>query len=63
MRISQIEEKLAKIKKKYGDIQCLIEIEAGYAFHSRNRELKSIEVEECSVERRNGFGMSVMFLA
>ena len=56
MKISEIIEELEDIKKEYGDIPCLIE-EEDYL-----EGFIDLEVEECSVEDRDGYGLSVKFL-
>ena len=52
MIVSELIEELEEIKKEHGDIPCLIEF----------TEWEDMEVEECSVEDRLGYGLSVKFL-
>ena len=56
MKISEIIEELEAIKKEHGDIPCIIE-DVDYL-----EGCIDLEVEECSVEERDGYGLSVKFL-
>jgi hypothetical protein len=55
MIISEIVKELERIKKDFGDLPCLIEVEMDYV--STN-----MPVDECAVEERDGYGLSVKFI-
>ena len=55
MKIQELINVLEVIKQKHGDIPCLIEVEMDYVS-------ADAEVDECSVEDREGYGTSVKFL-
>ena len=52
MKISELIEELEAIRAEHGDIPCLIEF----------TEWEDMEIGECSVEDRLGYGLSVKFL-
>lgn len=55
MKIRDLIEQLEMIETQYGDIPCLIDVEIDYV-------TASVEVDECSVEERDGYGLSVKLL-
>lgn len=55
MKISEIVKVLELIQNEHGDLPCIIETELDYVSCDA-------EVEECSVEDREGYGLSVKFI-
>ena len=55
MKIDDIIKELQKINKKYGNLPCLIEVEMDYV-------TTDVEIDDCCVEKREGYGLSVKFM-
>ena len=55
MKVSEVIEELKRIGSEFGDLPCVIEVDFDYV-------AIDMEVTECAVEDREGFGLSVKFL-